>query len=706
MKRVTLLTLLLLSLNIWGQSLKPIPADKLLDSALAENDRQHLGAAQNLLKNVAKKIDTNKVNNNSYNYYLISGINYFDSRLIPQSFKFTNRALSMARQLGDSSEVGNVYSQLGNIYVVRADYPTALSYYKKALNRLDSNGAEYYSTKLNMSQAYSGVNQYHEALNTLTAATEYYKKSKNYTDLAVAENNIGEIYRSHINDATKAKLHYRRAIAANKQMQNLQGLAQNYHNMAALFLDLNQPDSAVEPALMSEKLRTEIGDSSSLVFSNYLLGSLYKAKEDYPKAISYYNTSLNLSRKNQLLMGVYHNSIDLGQVYFLLGDYKQSMEYLQQALELAETAGEIKLSETAYTGLYEVSKNKKDYAKAIEYLEKKVQITDSIQTLKAEQNIAELRTKFETDLKEAENSALKTKEKITSQKLELSNRLLFLAALSILILLGAGLVMMKLLKERKRANEKLADQYIKLKEQEEKVQESNDFKNKILSVLGHDLRTPLSAVSTLLNTMSAVQLSKEELQELLPHLSKEVDISLETLQQILAWSRLEMDEMNLKLENLDAKDLLKEIVDTYEVNIRTKALKIDLDVQSGLVINADKNQLRSIISNLLSNAIKFSPTGDTIRINAFQKNDNHPTVVEVIDNGRGISEAVISNLNDRESVMTSKGTSGEKGTGIGLRIAQDFARAHNGQIKFERMNPKGTKASLLIQSVVQEEVEA
>lgn len=571
---------------------------------------------------------------------------------------------------------------------------------------MDSNGAEYYSTKLNMSQAYSGVNQYHEALNTLTAATEYYKKSKNFTDLAVAENNIGEIYRSHINDATKAKLHYRRAIAANKQMQNLQGLAQNYHNMAALFLDLNQPDSAVEPAFMSEKLRTEIGDSSSLVFSNYLLGSLYKAKEDYPKAISYYNTSLNLSRKNQLLMGVYHNSIDLGQVYFLLGDYKQSMEYLQQALELAETAGEIKLSETAYTGLYEVSKNKKDYAKAIEYLEKKVQITDSIQTLKAEQNIAELRTKFETDLKEAENSALKTKEKITSQKLELSNRLLFLAALSILILLGAGVVMMKLLKERKRANEKLADQYIKLKEQEEKVQESNDFKNKILSVLGHDLRTPLSAVSTLLNTMSAVQLSKEELQELLPHLSKEVDISLETLQQILAWSRLEMDEMNLKLENLDAKDLLKEIVDTYEVNIRTKALKIDLEVQSGLVINADKNQLRSIISNLLSNAIKFSPTGDTIRINAFQKNDKHPAVVEVIDNGRGISEAVISNLNDRESVMTSKGTSGEKGTGIGLRIAQDFARAHNGQIKFERMNPKGTKASLLIQSVVQEEVEA
>lgn len=283
---------------------------------------------------------------------------------------------------------------------------------------------------------------------------------------------------------------------------------------------------------------------------------------------------------------------------------------------------------------------------------------------------------------------------------------MFLAALSILILLGAGVVMIKLLKERKRANEKLADQYIKLKEQEEKVQESNDFKNKILSVLGHDLRTPLSAVSTLLNTMSAVQLSKEELQELLPHLSKEVDISLETLQQILAWSRLEMDEMNLKLENLDAKDLLKEIVDTYEVNIRTKALKIDLDVQSGLVINADKNQLRSIISNLLSNAIKFSPTGDTIRINAFQKNDNHPAVVEVIDNGRGISEAVISNLNYRESVMTSKGTSGEKGTGIGLRIAQDFARAHNGQIKFERMNPKGTKASLLIQSVVQEEVEA
>lgn len=706
MKHLLLLTLTLFSLNFWAQSLKTNTPKHLLDSALAENNRQRLNIAQELLEAAQAKIDTHQTSEMSYKYHLVSGINNFDSRLIPQAFSHIKRALIMARELGDSAKVGSVYSQLGNIDVVRGDYTKALKNYKKALILLEKDSSKRYSTQLNMSQAYMGLNQYNEALKSLTSAKEYYENTKNYRDLAITENNIGEIYRTYVNDPGKAKLHYGKAMAANRQMGNLHGLAQNYHNMAALFLDLNQPDSAIIPAKKSQELRIEIGDSSNLIFSNYILGSVYRTKNEYKKAIEYYTTSLSLSKKNQILMGVFHNSIDLGQVYFLMGDYDQSLEYLQEALEIAQASGEIKLSESAYTGLYEVTRTKKDYAQAIDFLEKKVKITDSIQKLKAEQNIAELRTKFETDLKEAENLALKTKEKITTDKLKSSNNLLTLATVFIIILLGVGVVMIKLLKGRKTANEKLAQQFVQLKEQEEKLKESNDLKNKILSVLGHDLRTPLSAVSTLLSTMSAIQLTQEELHELLPHLSKEVDISLETLQQILAWSRLEMDEMNLRLENLDAKDLLKEIVDTYEVNIRTKALKIDLDVQSALVINADKNQLRSIISNLLSNAIKFSPTGDTIRINAFQKNDNHPAVVEVIDNGRGISEAVISNLNDRESVMTSKGTSGEKGTGIGLRIAQDFARAHNGQIKFERMNPKGTKASLLIQSVVQEEVEA
>lgn len=706
MKRLLLLTLTLSSLNFWAQSLKPITADRLLDSALAEQNRQHIGNVENLLKLAAKQIDTQKVSELSYEYYLISGTNYFDSRQIIQADQAIQKALLMSRQLKDSSKVGSVFSQMGNIHVIRGAYSEALDYYQKALDKLEKGGGKYFSTELNMAQAYSGINEYNKALSKLTSARDHYKESENYRDLAIAENNIGEIYRTKIFDHQKAKQHFLMSSTANTKIDNKLGLAQNYHNLAALYLDLNQLDSAIEPALKSQELREQVGDSSKLVFSNYMLGSIYKSKEEYEKAIHYYQRSLSISKQNEILMGVFHNSLDLGQVYFMMGNETKSMEYLQQALEMAELSGDIQLSETAYTGLYEVARKNGDYENAINYLEKKVAFTDSLQRLMSDQNINELRTKYETHLKEAENQALKAKERNQLERLEGQNQMLFVSGISIAVLLALTLVLMRVIRDRKKASQKLANQFSQLKEQEIKLKESNDFKNKILSVLGHDLRTPLSAVSTLLNTMSAIQLTKEELQELLPHLSKEVDISLETLQQILAWSRLEMDEMNLKLENLDAKNLLKEIVDTYEVNIRTKALKIDLDVQSGLVINADKNQLRSIISNLLSNAIKFSPTGDTIRINAFQKDYNHPAVVEVIDNGQGISEAVISNLNDRESVMTSKGTSGENGTGIGLRIAQDFARAHNGQIKFERMNPKGTKVSLFIQSMVQEEVEA
>ena len=697
MKRLLLLSLTILSQVVWGQSIESLSAEQLLDSALKEQNLQHLGITQNLLDKAAEKIDTQGFNELSYEYHLINGINYFDSRLILQSNKSVNRALLIARSLGDSSKVGSVFSQMGNIYVIRGDYTAALDYYEKSLEKLEDS-AKYFSTQMNMSQAYMGINEYNEALSTLTSAKEFYEKTENYRDLAVAENNIGEVYRTKIHDAEKAKLHYKRALIANEKIENLHGKAQNYHNLAALYLDMEQPDSAIAPALQSEKLREAVGDSSSLVFSNYMLGSIFKSKAEYKKAILYYEKSLTISKENEILMGVFHNSLDLGQIYFIMGNKARSMEYLNQALKMAEISGDIHLSESAYTGLYEVARANGDYKEAINFLEKKVQLTDSIQSLMAEQNLAGLRTKYETDLKEAENQALKAKEKISSQKLEAKNRLLVFSALSILILLAVGLVLFKFLRDRKKASEKLADQFIRLKEQEEKLQESNDFKNKILSVLGHDLRTPLSGVSTLLGTMSAVELTKEELQELLPHLSKEVDISLETLQQILAWSRLEMDEMNLRLEPIDAEALIQEIIETYQVNTRTKAIDTQLTVEPGLTINADKNQLRSIIANLFSNAIKFSPSGELIKINAFNDPHRQQQVIEVIDYGKGISEKVVANLNDRESVITSKGTSGEKGTGIGLRIAQDFARAHNGQIYFEKLAPKGTKAKLLVTS--------
>ena len=265
----------------------------------------------------------------------------------------------------------------------------------------------------------------------------------------------------------------------------------------------------------------------------------------------------------------------------------------------------------------------------------------------------------------------------------------------------AGIWLVKTLGQRNRAfarekdsNDVLAEQFHKLKESEKELAESNDLKNKILSVLGHDLRTPLAGISSLLSTISAVEVSREELQDLVGHLKKEVDTSLTTLHEILAWARLQMNEMTKQIQNLDATELLNEVVNIYEPNIRAKMLNLKLETSPEDGLWADRNQMRSICGNLLSNAIKFTPSEGTLKISVT--NNSEFTEITFCDSGLGIPENVLENLNKRGGLISNQGTSGESGTGIGLRIVSDFVEAHDGVLNFQNNPDVGTTVSVRI----------
>ncbi len=273
-----------------------------------------------------------------------------------------------------------------------------------------------------------------------------------------------------------------------------------------------------------------------------------------------------------------------------------------------------------------------------------------------------------------------------------------MASIILLILAAVWLISVQrqrnsALASKLRGKAALEIQHQKLKESEERLQKTNDLKNKILSVLGHDLRNPLNNISTLLSTATSANLSQSDLTEILNYLKKETDVSHIILKEILAWARLQMDEEGKYIEPIDAHELIEEIIAVH--NHKAQEKLIAFNTTNGAVeFWADRNQMKSVFSNLVFNAIKFSKKAGQITVDISQ-NENE-VIFKITDSGKGIDAMVLENLNKRNKIISEDGTGGERGTGIGLRIVNDFVEDHHGSLCFENNTEGGATVTVKI----------
>ncbi len=671
-----------------------------LDSAKKCNKQSNIAQAEVWLKRALPMLKTNASKADWFTYRYTMATNLFNKHEIVKARAELDSALQIAFDLNDSTKLSKCYQSIANTYSVEANFREALKQYQKSLSYSSyDTESNYHATLMNMTHAYIGLNQHDKAIENLTKTKDYFLKTKNYRSLAVTENNIGEIYRENFKNYEKAKAHYLRAIAANNQVADKAGLAMNYHNLAIIFSYYNQMDSARYYAVLSKQLKEGIGDEGGLASSYHLLAGIYNDEGNPSKAEEYYLKALGICENRGIAKGVFYCHLDLGQLYFDSGELVKSTNHYKVAEKIAVKSGEFTTLSRVYSGLYSLNKKKGKVAIALTYLEKTKNIDDSIHSTLNNQHLDELRASYEVDMAEAENELLKEKEQSQSQALKDQEEKLYLSIGFILLLLAGGVWLISLLRQRNQAhkNEKaskelLAQKLEELLQSEEQLAQSNSLKDKILSVIGHDLRSPMVAIAGLIDTMSAVEVTREELSELLVHLKKGIDTSLVTLQEVLAWSRLQMNEEGLKMEDLNLPEMLDEVLDIYEPNLRAKRIDLKTEIDANLKLTADKNQVKSIVGNLLSNAIKFSPKDGNILISL--KNENNHISFHIKDEGKGISETVLANLNSRDQIITVEGTDGEEGSGIGLRIVSDFVNAHKGNLYFKNNEQIGSTVTV------------
>lgn len=221
-------------------------------------------------------------------------------------------------------------------------------------------------------------------------------------------------------------------------------------------------------------------------------------------------------------------------------------------------------------------------------------------------------------------------------------------------------------------------------------------RDKMYSVIAHDLRSPMASIRMVLNLVVASvspETVGQELYELLDKANRESEDVHDLLDNLLKWTKSQTGRLNVVLQDLDLNDIIPGVVEIFEIIAQTKHITLNLQKSATpLVVNADNDMLKTVVRNFLSNAIKFSPENSSIDITMGVENDM--AKVSVRDHGVGIAPDRIDSIFHKGE--TTYGTGGEEGSGLGLQLCQDFARKNGGDCTVESVVGEGSTFSVLI----------
>lgn len=236
-------------------------------------------------------------------------------------------------------------------------------------------------------------------------------------------------------------------------------------------------------------------------------------------------------------------------------------------------------------------------------------------------------------------------------------------------------------------------QYAEIRKEHDEYQKLNTVKDRLLSILSHDVRSPLDSLQGFVHLLENKLLNKEEIDELLPALKAKLSRTTEFVGHTLLWTKNQIGGFSPHLLTMNVNDLLQKTIDLYEHHIREKDLLVTIQCSDDLHIKTDEEMAYIVARNLLNNAIKFTPRGKAIVLAAEEMKDK--IMISVIDEGIGISEEQIEHIFNIIQQPTL-GTRGEKGTGLGLSLSKEFMEKIGGDLTIESNHPQaGTTCHMI-----------
>jgi signal transduction histidine kinase len=250
------------------------------------------------------------------------------------------------------------------------------------------------------------------------------------------------------------------------------------------------------------------------------------------------------------------------------------------------------------------------------------------------------------------------------------------------------IAMTLLLKENRRYEREIEIKNRSLTIQQSRLNRLNNAKDKIFSIIGHDLRSPISSLLAILKMLQKKQISKEEFEHYASSMYLNVEQLHATLDNLLYWAQSQAGGMSAKPQEVNIGTLIGEVTQLNSVLATSKNIEIQIDGSVDFNVVADLTMSKSVLINLIGNAIKFTDSGGTILISVNKKDEF--AEVHVHDNGGGMTKETVNNLFMLSENRSTLGTRKEAGTGLGLLLCKEFVEKNGGTISVHSEPGKGS----------------
>ncbi len=562
--------------------------------------------------------------------------------------------------------------------------------------------------------AMGDVNEQH---GELELAKEQYTEARNMFrqigymhGVAACTNGLGVVAgrTSQYDEATR---HFLQALTLYEQIGETKGIIQTYIKLGVVSDYLGDLDKALEYYLKAEALNaTPMSLNARLALLNNI-GIIYGKRNEIPTALRYFHMGLRESdpdkstgihitllsslgiaheksgrpdsayyfQEQALSMARQHNMPEeearaLVNMASLLSttDVAQSFELLREALTIARRIQQLSLMSEVYESMIQLYKQEQNYREALAVFETRQLLKDSMFSLQKSKEIARLHASQELERKQNEirNLALMN-EKSTTQR-----NIMIVVAIIFLVLIGVVWYY----------NHRISALNKRLISKQHELSSSNTIKDKLFSILGHDLRSPLGRILGLLNILELKHASDDE-SRVIENLRQQSLNTLETLDNLLLWGQSQLKGVRLNQQVLRLKAQLSKSIQLTADYALQKNIEVTETTPPQLVAFVDPVHFDFVVRNLLSNAIKFSHSGGEVVIHAFRRKDK--VVVSIHDSGVGIPEHLQEEIFTADT-ESARGTWNEKGNGIALMLCREYIAENGGSLWVNSEPGKGS----------------
>ena len=441
-------------------------------------------------------------------------------------------------------------------------------------------------------------------------------------------------------------------------------------------IEVSRLDTAREVLNYALEMGKKMEDPSSTSYALSILGLLSLKQGAKEQGQGYLSEAEAQARAGADPGYFIYSLINVADGYIQLGQPQPAVGLLLECQRTADQIGLPHLRGDAAKLLSKAYQELGDHVNALAAYQESTAIADSLSKAENRAAIQEIRTRYETEQTEAENEFLRLENQ---QTIKQRNRILAAVAILLLLLSVLGVLYRKVLQGRRQ----IAAQNLKLAE-------LNQTKDQLFAIIAHDLRGEASAFQQLAQIVGFHLKNRnlDRLEKVFGQVNKSAANLNTLLDNLLQWALTQLEGVRLKPAALQLQQETAHTLQLFETHAKLKEIELINEVPANLSAFADPNSVQLILRNLISNAIKFTPPSGSIRVSG--KQDGQEIVLSVEDTGQGMTASQIEAVMEGGAAESREGTSGERGTGLGLSLCKAFAERNQGAFTIEAQPGAGT----------------